>query len=86
MVSRSWLAIAGTVRSDLVSNALESRAREKRSEANLDRQPPVRRQAASDNRHAIWSFGLNFACNDSLNEVLATDYRSRRYGCVLRGG
>ena len=36
--------------------------------------------------HAIWSFGLNFACDDLLNEVLATDYRSRRYGCVLRGG
>jgi hypothetical protein len=32
------------------------------------------------------SFGLNFARDDSLNEDLATDYRSRRYGCVLRGG
>jgi hypothetical protein len=41
---------------------------------------------AAAHPHAIWSFGLNFACDDSLNEVLATDYRSRRYGCVLRGG
>ena len=31
-------------------------------------------------------FGLNFACDDLLNQGLATDYRSRRHGCVLRGG
>ena len=37
-------------------------------------------------RRIIVGFWTKLACDDSLNEGLATDYRSRRYGCVLRGG
>jgi hypothetical protein len=45
--------------------------------------PSVRGQASWTD--GIVENGLDYLRDDSLREGLATDYRSRRHGCVLRG-
>jgi hypothetical protein len=42
--------------------------------------------AKAESGRRSYGVGLDSSCDDSLREGLATDCRSRRYGCVLCGG